>query len=137
MDRDIGVLDKYDDFYVKAQKKMIPSLFGTAFKLFKAVAPGRAFKQIINQFVYTTQFSVPLSNTELTMASDREAILRTKDCPRLKKFREVVKKAGLEINPIAICAREAKNFPEYGKMFGIDMKVQFKKNGCITTAKLI
>ena len=38
--KELGVVNKYHDFYVKVQKKMLPSFLGTAFKMFKAVAPG-------------------------------------------------------------------------------------------------
>ena len=62
--------------------------------------------------------------------------MRIKNCTKLKRMRELVKKTGLNINPVSICAMEAKLFLEYAKEFGIDMKVQLEKDGCVTTAKL-
>jgi len=134
--KELGVLDKYYDLYMKVQKKMLPSLLGIAFKVMKAITPGRAFKQAANQFVYTAQTSNPLSNIELTMVSDREAVIRTKNCVLLKKMRDVVKKAGLDIDPKFMCEDGSKTVPELLKEFGIDATMELEENGCITTAKL-
>ena len=134
--KELGVLDKYDDFNRKVQKKMIPSILGVGFKVFKAVTPSRAFKQLVEQLAYVMQMNMPLANMEVTMDSDREATLTVNNCPKLKRTKDLAKKAGLNINPVAMCAREGKHFREYGEWFGVDMHVQFQKDGCITKIKL-
>ena len=78
----------------------------------------------------------PPSNIELTMVSDREAALRTKNCPVLKKMRDVVKKAGLSIDPKSMCEIDAKIIPEVVKDFGVDLTMELEENGCIAEFKL-
>lgn len=134
--KELGVLDKYDDFSSKVAKNMIPSILGVGFKVFKAVTPSRAFKQVVKQLVYIMQFNMPLANIEIAMDSEREATLIANNCPKLKRTRELVEKAGLNIDPVAMCAREGKRLKEYGEWFGVDMKVQCQKDGCISKIKL-
>ena len=131
-----GLQDEYFDFGMSAIKKIIPSYMGGTFKIFKALSRGRAFKQIINQLVNTVQAVTPLSEMEINMVSDQEAIMTVKNCSHKRKIGEIAKKAGLDLNPIAFCAIEARNFPEYLKEFGVDMKVTLEKDGCTTTIKL-
>ncbi len=133
--KELEVLDKYYDLYMKVHKKSLSDFIG-AFEMFKEADPSEAFKQFINQLVDITQWTHPLSNIELTMVSDREATLRVNNCPKLKRTRELVDNVGLNIRPVAICAREAVFFRELGEWFGVDMKVQFEKEGCVTTVKL-
>ena len=134
--KELGVVDKYIDLSVKVWKKMMPSHLGTAFKALKAIAPGKAFKQISDQTVYTRQMLIPPSNIELTMVSDREATVRTKNCPVLKKMRDVVKKAGLDIDPKFMCEMDARIIPEVVKGFGVDLTMELEENGCINKFKL-
>lgn len=134
--KELGVLDKYMDLYVKVMKKRLPGLLGVAFKALKAIAPGKAFKQLTDQSVYMQQMLIPPSNIELTRVSDREATTRIRDCPVLKKMRDVVKKAGLDIDPKSMCEMDAKIMPLVTKEFGIDATMELEENGCITTHKL-
>ncbi len=82
------------------------------------------------------QIMIPLSNIELTRVSDREATLRVKNCPYLKKMRDLIKKAGLDLDPRFMCEIDAKMNPELSKEFGIDMTVELEEDGCRYTAKL-
>ena len=134
--KELGAEDKFLESYLEFQKKMMPSFLGGVFKVMKTISPGRAFKQATNQFANMMQIMVPLSNIELTRVSDREATLRVKNCPHLKKMRDVVKKTGLEIDPKFICERDAKYFPKLFKEFGMDVAWELEENGCRFTAKL-
>ena len=51
-------------------------------------------------------------------------------------MRDLVKKAGLDIDPRFMCEIDAKMNPELSKEFGIDMTVELEKDGCRYTAKL-
>ena len=134
--KELGVEDKFLDLFVDVYKKMLPSFLGPVFKVLKAIAPGRAFRQVTDQYVYATQSMVPLSNIELTRVSDRESTVRIKDCPVLKRMKDLVKKAGLDIDPRFMCEIDVKVMPEVVKEFGIDMTMELEETGCITTAKL-
>ena len=131
-----GLFEEYFDFRMSAIKKMIPSYIGGTMKIFKAFSRGRAFKQILNQLINTTQVTTPLSEIEVDMVSDQEAIRTINDCSHKRKIGEIEKKAGLDLNPTAFCGMEARSFPEYLKEFGVDMKVTIEKNGCTTIMKL-
>ena len=135
VDKELG-LDKSVDLSAKVDKKMLPSTLGIAFKVLKAVTPGKAFKQVTDRFLYTAQTWHPLSSLEVTKISDRDAVVRIKNCVLLKRMRDLVKKTGLDIDPKIICERDAKYFPEVFKEFGIDVAWELKEDGCLATAKL-
>ena len=78
----------------------------------------------------------PLSTLELTKVSDREAVIRVKNCVLLKGMRDVVKKTGLDIDPKIICERDTKYFYKLLPEFGIDVVWELEENGCRCTAKL-
>ena len=78
-----------------------------------------------------------MSDFEVTKVSDREVVIRTKNCATLKRTRDLVKKAGLDIDPKFICEEESRNFPELYKEFGVDITGwELEENGCVYTAKL-
>jgi len=134
--KDLGVVDQSNELWVEVQKKMLPSVLGTAFKVLKAVSPGRAFKEVTNRYVYSIQRFIPISNIELNRVSDREAIVKIKNCPILKMQRDIVNKAGLDIDPRFICDMDTKINPKVAKEFGVELTSKLEENGCRTTAKL-
>ena len=134
--KELGVVDKYNDLSVKVQQRMFPSVLGVAFKVLKTVAPGKAFGQVTDQFVYSMQRFIPLSNIEVTRVSDREAVVRVKNCPVLKRQRDLVKKAGLDLDPRFLCEIDAQINPEVAKEFGVDLTCELEENGCRNKAKL-
>ena len=134
--KELGAVDKSISFTVETQKKLLPSIWGPTFKLLKALTPGRVFKQITEQYVYTMQSTMPLSNIELSWVSGRELVLSIKNCPNLKKAREFMKKTGLKVDPRELCEMESKINKELTKEFGIDMAWKQTENGCAWTAKL-
>jgi len=134
--KELGVIDKSNDLWVKAQKKMLPKILGPVFKLLKVLSPGRTFKQVMNQSVYAFQETEPLSNIEISWISDREGVMRIKNCERLRRTRELVKKTGLDVDPKELCEMEYQTLKEIGKEFGIDLTWELEENGCRSTAKL-
>ena len=70
------------------------------------------------------------------MVSDREATLRIKNCPILRRLGDIVKKAGLDVDPRALCEMDAKIMPEVAKEFRVALTFELEKKGCKTTAKL-
>ncbi len=134
-----GTVDKWPDYLAKVMGKMMPSFMGPVFKLMKTLAPGSTFKKAVNQMMYTFQMEQPLSGLELSWVSDREAIIRYKNCEALRRMREVVKKAGLNIGPREVCKSEIAMHmsPEHPtKKFGIDLTGELEENGCKWTMKL-
>ena len=132
-----GLLDKSMDLWVKVQKKMLPSFLGmAAFKVLKAISPGKAFKQVTDQLVYSFQSEIPLSNMEVTYVSDRESFTTNKNCPILKRMRDLVEKTDLDVDPKFICEYHTKFIPELLKEFGVEVTSKLEENGCIFTGKL-
>ena len=129
-------VDKWLDYLMKMDKKTASGWLGIAFKVLKAVAPGKAFKQVTDQYVYTIQKFQPLPNIELTWVSNREATLKIKNCPVLKRQRDLMKKAGLDIDLKFLCEIDARIFPEVVKELGVDLTWEFEENGCRCTGKL-
>ena len=134
-----GTVDKWPDYLAKVMGKMMPSLMGPMVKVMKVVSPGRTFKQAINQFMYMSQMEQPLSDLELSWVTDREAVVRYKNCDFLRRLREVVKQAGFNIDPREVCRSEIAMHvsPEHPtKKFGIDLACELEENGCKWTMKL-
>jgi len=134
-----GTVDKWPDYLAKVMGKMMPSFMGSVVKLMKVVSPGRTFKQSVNQMMYTFQMEQPLSGLELSWISDREAVIRMKNCEMLRRLREVVKKADLNIDPREVCKSEIAMHmsPDHiTKKFGMDLTCDLEENGCKWTFKL-
>jgi hypothetical protein len=134
--KEMGTLDKRNAMMLEVYKKMLPSFLGVALKVMKTVTPGRTFKKMVDGFVSMSQTMVPLSNIEVTWVSDREALMRTKNCPHLLRGRELAKKAGLDIDPKEICINDSKTMPEMLEQFGMDATMELEENGCVVRAKL-
>ena len=134
--KELGVVDKSNELWLKVEKKMLPRYLGPIFKLLKVLAPGRTFNQVINQSAYIFQTQLPLSNIELSSVSDREAVLRIKNCERLRRNRELVKKTGLNVDPKELCDLECQSLKGISKELGIDVAWELEENGCRITGKL-
>ena len=132
----LGIVDKCIESLVKTQKNMIPSLPAATYKLLKTVAPGKAFNQLMDHEIYEMQASLPLSNIEVNRVSDREVTMRIKGCPILKRTGELIKKAGLDVDPKELCQIEPKVMSEVAKDFGVDVSWRSEENGCLWTVKL-
>ena len=88
------------------------------------------------EFIYAMQRTHALSNIELTKVSDRKVVIRINNCPAVRRFREVVEKTGLDIDPRFMCEVETRTLPEVIKGFGIDLSLDLEENGCLFNAKL-
>ena len=134
--KELGAHDKYNKLSVEIQKKMAPTLMGPTFKLLKTIAPGRSFKQLVEQYVYTMETTIPLSNLDLSWVSDREAVVTVKNCPVRQKMAELVKKTGVKVDSNEFCEAESQINVDVVKGFGIDLAWQHTENGCKWTAKI-
>jgi hypothetical protein len=134
--KELGIVDKCIDALVKTQKNMVPSLPAATYKLLKTIAPGTAFNQLVDQQIYEMQASTPLSNMEVNRVSGREVTVKIKDCPNLKRRGELIKKAGLDVDPKEVCEIEPEVMRGMAKDFGIDVAWQSEENGCLWTIKL-
>jgi len=134
--KELGAVDKAVDLSVKVSAKMFPTRVGIAFDVLKAIAPGKAFNQLVDNYAYSMQMTLSPKDIELNRVSDREATLRVDNCPILKKVRSLVKKSGLDIDPKAYCEVESRITQGTAKEYGIDMVTKLSENGCMLTAKL-
>ena len=134
--KELGTMDKRNDLMLKVWKKMLPGYMGIALKVMKTVAPSTTFKKLVNGFVSFGQVTMPLSNIESTWVSDREAVIRFKNCPFLSRGKELAKKAGLDIDPKEICKNDSKVMPKMFEEFGIEVTMELEETGCRATAKL-
>ena len=135
--KELGVLDKYYDLYIAAQKRMLPSYMSAVFGFMKAITPGRTFKRVMNQVIEIMQMHHPLSQLDINWISDREVSIGVPNCEKLRKTGEFADKAGLDINPVAMCGFEARFFRDIFKEFDIEMKVTLKPGGCSSIATML
>ncbi len=131
-----GLTDEYINYSMKIYKKMMPSLMGSAFKLIKMLAPGRAFKKFVEGLYKDGRVTEPLSNTEIVSLSDREAVIKVKNSVMLKKYRDIMKKTGLKLD----LKEYWELFNEAGKEmiedFGFDMTSHIEEDDVTTIVKL-
>ena len=120
--KEIGLTDKYLEHSLKVMKKMMPypSIMGSAFKFMKSLAPGRVFKMFVEGALKDGQVTEPLSNTEIISLSDQEAVIRTKNSVMLKKYKDIIKKAGLKIDMKEYLELYSKAGKETFKEFGVE-----------------
>ena len=135
--KELGVLDTYYDFYITAQKRMLPSYMGAIFGFMKTITPGRTFKRVMNQIIEIMQMHHPLAKLDINWISDREVSIGVTKCEKLRKTGEFAEKAGLDINPVAMCGFEARFFRDIFKEFDIEMKVALKPGGCSAIARML
>ena len=134
-----GTMDKWLDYLAKAQKKVLPYTTGLGkalFKFMKKIAPGKTFNQVVNEAVYDEQKWLPLSSLELSWVSDREAVLKVKNCPLIRKYEELFKKTGLDITPKYVCENDLKFMPKVFRGYGVDPTTKIEENGCQITIRL-
>ncbi len=136
LNKELGTMDKRNAMMLNVYKKMLPGYMGIALKVMKTVAPSTTFKKLVNALVSLGQVTIPLSDIESTWVSDREAVVRFKNCPFRTKGKELAKKAGLDIDPKEICKNDAKTMPKMFEEFGIDVTMEIEENGCRFRAKL-
>jgi hypothetical protein len=131
-----GTLNKWLDYTVaNFSSHMKPMLEGI-----KALAPGEPFKQAINLLASAQQTMQPLSEIEVSWVSDSEAVMRFKNCEVLKRSRELVKKAGLNVDPQFFCKVEwyRHAHPKHPlQEVGMDPTCELEENGCKWTFRLL
>jgi len=104
--KQLGTVDKWVDNTVEAYRKMQPRFIAPLAKLIGRLAPGMSLEQALNHVVYAEQQMHDVSEFEVARVSEREVIVRFKNCTRLRRQRDIVKKAGLNIDPREICEVE-------------------------------
>ena len=137
--KEMGLTDKYLDYSMKVFKKMMPSFMGSAFKLIKTLAPGRAFKMFVEGILKDGQVTEPLSNTEIVSLSDREVVIKTKNSVMLKKYRDIIKKTGLKLDVKEYFELFNESGKEMAEDFGFDMimdTAHIEENTSTTIIKL-
>ena len=110
-------------------------LMGPMFEMLKKLPP----KQIASQMIYMQQIMQPLSEIEVDWISDSEAVMRFKNCEILRRSRELVEKAGLDIDPRFHCEIDKYHHthPRHPiKDVGMELACDLEENGCKWTFKL-
>lgn len=104
--KELGTIDKYVDATVEAYRKMMPRFMGPLARFMGMLAPNMSLRQALNHVVYAEQQMHDLSEFEITQPSEGEVCIRFKNCDRLRRQREIVKKAGINIDPRYVCEVE-------------------------------
>ena len=134
--KELGTVDKRNDMMFKVWKNLLPSYMGMALQVMKTIAPGTTFKKVVDSLISFSQVTVPLSNIEVTFVSEREVVIKTKNCPMLIRGKELAKKAGLDIDPKEICKNEQTYMPKMVAEWGIDITMKLEEDGCQMIGKL-
>lgn len=131
-----GTLNKWLDYTVTSFRGHM----GPMVEKMKTLTPGEPFKQAINLLTNMQQAMQPLSEIEVSWVSDSEAVMRFKNCEILRRSRELVKKACLNIDPQFFCKMDwyRHSHPNHPlQEIGIDTTCELEENGCKWTFRLL
>ena len=131
-----GTLSKWLDYMVESYR----AYMGPMVEMMKTLTPGKPFTQAINQLASMQQTMQPLSEIELSGVSDREAVMRFKNCEILRRSRGLVKKIGLDIDPKFFCRMDwyRHAHPHHPlQEIGMDTTCELEENGCKWTFRLL
>ena len=131
-----GTVDMWLDSTLKVFSGSMPKFMGPIFKLMKTISPGKSFKQTANQMLYMQQMMQPLSEIEVSWASDREVVMRFKNCEILRRSREIVKRSGLNIDPKFFCEIDLYRHAHPLHPMKDFATCELEENGCKWTFKL-
>jgi hypothetical protein len=79
---------------------------------------------------------LPKKSIEIRWITEQDVVGTIHHCPNLRHLRDIVKQAGLSIDPRFHCTIEAKVLQALAKTFGIAAKVELEENGCRFTGTL-
>jgi len=130
-----GTLDRWLEYYISVQKQMLRRYFSVA-KFLNKVTPGRTFRNITERIVYALQRYFPLEHIKLSFVSDHEAVLEIRNCPLYKRYKKLISKANLDLDPKFVCDTDLKIYPIIAREFGIDLTYELQENGCRLVGKL-
>ena len=134
--KEMGLIEKFMAHQMKVYKKSIPSMMGPVFKLIKMLAPGRTFKMFVKENLKELQVFEPQSSVELVSLSDREAVIKQKNSVLVKKYRDMIKKTGLELDIKEMFEITNQSWKEMLKDFGFEYDEQIEGDTMTTTVKL-
>jgi len=134
--KEMGLTDKYMDYSIKASMKMLPAIMGPVFKFLKMLAPGTTFKKTIQYFMEDEQLQEPVSNIEIVSLSDREAVFKVKNSVTFEKYRDTIKRTGVDLDVREIWELNSKAYKEAAKDFGVDWTLKIEEDGWTHIVKL-
>jgi len=126
-----GTLNKWLDHTLEAYRGMM----GPMVEMVKGLPP----KQVASQLIYMQQMMQPAKEIEVDWISDREAVMRFKNCDILRRSREVVEKAGLDVDPKFFCEMDKYRHAHLRhpiRELGMELTCELEENGCKWTFKL-
>lgn len=140
----LGTVQEWVDDTVDAYEKMMGRFMGPLASLMGKVAvklaPNMVLKQAINAVLYSDQMlHNGLEEYEVSEPKDGEIVIRYKNCLRLKKQNEIVKKCDLDFEGREICELDKMqlthpNHPTT-KMGIIPTDIMWEETGCVWTFK--
>jgi hypothetical protein len=126
-----GTLNKWLDYTLEAYR----GYMGPMLEMMKNLPT----KQVVDQMINMQQMMQSLSEIEVSWISDNEAVMRFKNCEILRRSRDIVKMAGLNIDPKFFCEIDLYRHVHprhFSKDFGMEMACELEENGCKWTFKL-
>lgn len=136
----LGTVNEWVDDTVEAYRKVGLRFIHPVAKIVGKLAPNMALKEAIKRVLYSDQMMHDLSEYEVSTPSDGEIIIRFKNCTRLRKQREIVKKAGLGFDPRELCELEKMHHthPRHPatEMGAILTNLEWEETGCVWTLKM-
>jgi len=130
-----GTLKEWQKNYININQQMLRNQLIYA-KLLKKFAPRKIFKILTEKIVNNLQRYMPISHICLSWVSEKEAILEIKDCPLLKRYKELIKQNHLDLDREFVCDNDLKIYPIMAKNLGIDLTYELKENGCQLVGKI-
>ena len=141
----LGTVREWVDDTVEAYGKMMGRFMGPLAALMGRAAarltPNVVLKQAINAVLYSDQMMHGPGEYQVSEPKDGEMIVRFKNCLRLKKQGEIVKRCELGFDPREICEVEKMHLthPNHPttKMGIVPTEITWEEGGCVWTFKVI
>ena len=141
----LGTVQEWVDDTVEAYGKMMGRFMGPLAALMGRTAarltPNVVLKQAINAVLYSDQMMHGPGEYEVSEPKDGEMTVRFKNCLRLKKQGEIVKRCDLGFDPREICEVEKMHLthPNHPttKMGIVPTEITWEEGGCVWTFKVI
>ncbi|RMF92336.1 MAG: hypothetical protein D6734_12510 [Candidatus Schekmanbacteria bacterium] len=137
----LGTVQEWVDDTVEAYRYMAPRFIGPMARIVGKLAPNKSLKEAIKRVLYNDQMMHGPGEYEVSEPENGEITVRFKNCLRLKKQREIVKKANLGFDGREICEVEKMHLthPRHPttEMGCIPIKIEWEETGCVWTFKMV
>jgi hypothetical protein len=135
----LGTVKEWVNDTVEAYNRAVPRFLGPLVTIIAKLAPNLALKKTMESVFYMDQQHHDISEFEYSEPKDGEIVVRFKNCSRLKRQKEWIKKLGYDFSEREMCEVEKMHLthPNHPacRMGFIPTEIVWEEGGCVWTYK--